>query len=64
MGIRTPPFLQASEQPYFIGSKRRKIGDPLRLARGSFVRPVGESFCFFHRSTQVIEVIAGRKLDV
>ena len=61
MGIRTPPFLLASEQPYFRGNKRRKIADPLRLAGVSGVRQLERLFVF-DRSTQVIEPIAGRKL--
>jgi hypothetical protein len=48
MGIGSLPFPLASEQPYFRGSKRRKIGDPLRLAGGLGIRRL------FDRSTEII----------
>jgi hypothetical protein len=56
MGIESLPFPLAPEQPYFRGSKRRKIGDPLRLDGGLGIRRL------FDRSTEIIKLIAGRKL--
>jgi hypothetical protein len=51
MGIESLPFPLASEQPYFRGSKGRKIGDPLRLAGGLGI------WRLFDRSTEIINLL-------